>query len=83
MTEGDPLPLPSAEAFFGRPVGVDRPRMRVDVLCGFLGAVGRRLRRPVVLVSEGDEDRGRPLVGFDIGRDRVLLRPNGQAPYGT
>ncbi|MFF3213116.1 hypothetical protein ACFYYB_20880 [Streptomyces sp. NPDC002886] len=116
VTEGDPLPLPSAEALFDRPVGGDRPRLRVwphpevlvifdalsvaevdfdvdicqlqgqervDVLGGFLGAVGRRLRRPVVLVSEGDEGRGRPLIGFDVGRDRVLLRPNGQSLYRT
>ncbi|MFJ7265265.1 hypothetical protein ACIQV3_01110 [Streptomyces sp. NPDC099050] len=55
----------------------------MDVLCGLLGAVGRRLGRPVVLVSEGAEDRARPLNGFDVGRDRVLLRPNGQVPSGT
>ncbi|MDD9376009.1 hypothetical protein M8Z33_04850 [Streptomyces sp. ZAF1911] len=81
VAEGDPLPLPPVEALFDRPVGTDRARLRVwphpDVLSGFLGAIGRRLRRSVVLVSEGAEERSRPLIGFDVGRDRVLVRPNG------
>ena len=43
----------------------------VDVLCGFLGAIGRRLGKPVRMTGEGDW--GNPVLGFDPAADRVVL----------
>lgn len=46
---------------------------RLDVLCGFLRTLGRRLGKPVVMTPEGDWDRSRPVLGFDVGSDRVVV----------
>jgi hypothetical protein len=46
---------------------------RLDVLCGFLSAIGRRLGKPVLMSSEGDWDRAHPVLGFDVQADRVVL----------
>ncbi len=43
----------------------------VDTLCGLLGAIGRRLGKPVVMTGEGDY--GNPVLGFDPAADRVVL----------
>jgi hypothetical protein len=43
---------------------------RLDLLCSFLRAVGRRLGKPVVLTHESLRDH--PLIGYDVGADRVL-----------
>lgn len=43
----------------------------VDALCGFLGAIGRRLGKPVVMTAEGDY--GNPVLGFAPAADRVVL----------
>lgn len=43
---------------------------RLDLLCSFLRAVGRRLGKPVVLTPENLADR--PLIGYDVDADRVL-----------
>lgn len=45
---------------------------RLDVLCGFLAAIGRRLGKPVLMDSEGG-DGSRPALGFDIEADRVVM----------
>ncbi|MEU3083748.1 hypothetical protein ABZ697_25930 [Streptomyces albidoflavus] len=45
---------------------------RLDVLCGFLTAIGRRLGKPVVMYGEGRAS-GRLLLAFDVERDRVEL----------
>ncbi|MEU6110871.1 hypothetical protein ABZ853_20990 [Streptomyces albidoflavus] len=45
---------------------------RLDVLCDFLTAIGRRLGKPVLMCGEGDAP-GHPVLGFDVGRDRVEL----------
>ncbi|MEW2708381.1 hypothetical protein AB0948_25710 [Streptomyces koyangensis] len=45
---------------------------RLDVLCDFLTAIGRRLGKPVLMCGEG-EPPGHPVLGFDVGRDRVEL----------
>ncbi|MET9316048.1 hypothetical protein ABZX12_29885 [Kribbella sp. NPDC003505] len=44
---------------------------RVDILCGFFAAVGRRLGKPVVMTAEGDN--GHPVLGFDPAANRVVL----------
>jgi hypothetical protein len=46
---------------------------RLDVLCGFLRAIGRRLGKPVTMFSEGDWDLTHPVLGFTVGTDRVVL----------
>ncbi|MFI9161468.1 hypothetical protein [Kitasatospora aureofaciens] len=45
---------------------------RLDVLCGFLAAIGRRLGRSVPMYFEGDTRE--PFLGYDVGADRVLVR---------
>ncbi|MFF2745542.1 hypothetical protein ACFVVA_08365 [Kitasatospora sp. NPDC058048] len=42
---------------------------QLDVLCGFLTAIGRRLGRPVPMYVEGDT--GAPFLGYDAAADRV------------
>lgn len=44
---------------------------RLDQLCVFLRAVGRRLRKPVVMTPEGDRDLD--LLGYQVGTDRVIM----------
>lgn len=44
---------------------------RLDVFCGFLQEIGRRLGKPVLMDPEGD--RGHPVLGFDVEADRVVL----------
>ena len=46
---------------------------RLDVLCGLLRAIGRRLGKPVVMTPEGDWERGHPVLGFDVESDQVVL----------
>ncbi|MFD0212282.1 hypothetical protein ACFVH9_25035 [Streptomyces hirsutus] len=49
-----------------------RGQERLDVLCGFLRAIGRRLGKAVVM-PEGDWDQSHPVLGFDVESDRVVL----------
>jgi hypothetical protein len=44
---------------------------RLEVLCGFLRAIGRRLGKPVLMDPEGDY--GHPVLGFDAQADQVVL----------
>ncbi|MGW1154750.1 hypothetical protein ACWD45_26120 [Streptomyces rubiginosohelvolus] len=44
---------------------------RLDVFCGFLREIGRRLGKPVLMDAEGDD--GHPVLGFDVEADRVVL----------
>ena len=44
---------------------------RLDVFCGFLREIGRCLGKPVLMDPEGDYDR--PVLGFDVEADRVVL----------
>ncbi|MFF2216964.1 hypothetical protein [Streptomyces antibioticus] len=48
-----------------------RGQEQLDVLCGFLGAIGRRLGKPVLVEPEGCY--GRPVLGFDVDAGRVVL----------
>lgn len=43
----------------------------VDLLCDFLGAIGRTLGKRVLMSAEGD--LGHPVLGFDPAADRVVL----------
>lgn len=55
---------------------------RLDVLCGFLKDIGRRLGKPVLMDPEGDY--GHPVLGYDVEADRVVLlaHPHGRDSYG-
>ncbi|MBO4258697.1 hypothetical protein [Streptomyces griseorubiginosus] len=44
----------------------------LDALCGFLAAIGRRLGKPVLMDAEGG-DGSRPVLGFDVEADRVVM----------
>ncbi len=44
---------------------------RLNVLCAFLRAIGRRLDKPVVMTSEGADDV--PVLGYDHEVDRVVM----------
>ncbi|MEU5582755.1 hypothetical protein ABZ791_28585 [Streptomyces huasconensis] len=44
---------------------------RLDVFCGFLRDIGRRLGKPVLMDAEGDQ--GHPVLGFEVEADRVVL----------
>ncbi|MER6149320.1 hypothetical protein [Streptomyces hirsutus] len=50
-----------------------RGQERLDVLCGFLRAIGRRLGKAVVMMPEGDWDQSHTVLGFDVESDRVVL----------
>jgi hypothetical protein len=43
----------------------------VDALCRLLRAIGRRLGKPMVMTPETDPLH--PVLGFDVGADRVVL----------
>lgn len=47
-------------------------QQRLDVFCAFLRAIGQRLTKPVLMDSEGG-DGTRPVLGFDVEADRVVL----------
>ncbi|MDA2809808.1 hypothetical protein O4J56_04075 [Nocardiopsis sp. RSe5-2] len=47
-----------------------RGQESLDALCGFLGAIGRRLRRPVLMAPEGGG--AAPVLRFDPAADRVV-----------
>ncbi|MDA2806736.1 hypothetical protein [Nocardiopsis suaedae] len=47
-----------------------RGQESLDALCGFLGAIGRRLRRPVLMEPEGGG--AAPVLCFDPAADRVV-----------
>lgn len=44
---------------------------QLDVFCGFLQEIGRRLGKPVLMDPEGGH--GHPVLGFDARADRVVL----------
>lgn len=43
---------------------------RLDMLCGFLAAIGRGLGKPVLMDPEGDH--GHPVLGFDVRTGGVV-----------
>jgi hypothetical protein len=49
---------------------------RLDVLVGFLGAIGRTLGKSVFMSAEGDWGLEHPVLGFDVRKDRVVLLAN-------
>jgi hypothetical protein len=71
-----PEVLVNVHFFTGEEIEVDfspeelQGQERLDLLCGFLRAVGRRLGKPVILTPESSPDH--PLIGYDIDADRVI-----------
>ncbi|MFB7575660.1 hypothetical protein [Streptomyces sp. NPDC056165] len=74
-------PVPGVLAIF-RPYAADsidfdvdlrelQGQVQLNVLCGFLRAIGRRLSKPVLFAPETDS--GHPVLGFDVDADRVVL----------
>ncbi|MFD7442967.1 hypothetical protein [Streptomyces sp. NPDC059909] len=45
---------------------------RLDLFCGFLTAIGRRLGKPVLMDAEGG-DGNHPVLGFEVESDRVVM----------
>ncbi|MFF0302240.1 hypothetical protein ACFYTV_16235 [Streptomyces sp. NPDC004562] len=45
---------------------------RLDLLCGFLTVIGRRLGKPVLMDADCG-DGNHPVLGFDVESDRVVL----------
>ncbi|GAA3248433.1 hypothetical protein ACFO1B_39420 [Dactylosporangium siamense] len=64
-------PMSAAEIDFDVDLRELQGQAGVDTLCGFLGAIGRRLGKPVVMTAEGGY--GDPVLGFDPAADRVGL----------
>ncbi|MFD7322412.1 hypothetical protein ACFV9D_15200 [Streptomyces sp. NPDC059875] len=52
---------------------------RLDLFCGFLTAIGRRLGKPVLMDAEGG-DGSHPVLGFEVDSDRVRLLAEPFAP---
>lgn len=52
---------------------------RLDLFCGFLTGIGRRLGKPVLMDAEGG-DGSHPVLGFEVGSDRVVLLAEPFAP---
>ncbi|MFF1395888.1 hypothetical protein ACFVZD_18985 [Streptomyces sp. NPDC058287] len=48
----------------------------MDILCGLLSAIGRRLGKPVAMTAEGDD--ANPVLGFSPAADRVVVLPDPQ-----
>ncbi|MEU4829656.1 hypothetical protein [Streptosporangium sp. NPDC023615] len=46
-------------------------QQQLNLLCGFLRAIGRHLGKPVLMTPEGDDRH--PVLGFDVAADRVAL----------
>lgn len=46
-------------------------QQRLDLFCPFLGTIGRRLSKPVLMAPEGDDEH--PVLGFQPEVDRVVL----------
>lgn len=64
-------PMSADEIDFDVDLRESQGQAGVDALCGFLGAIGRRLGKPVVMTAEGDY--GNPVLGFAPAADRVVL----------
>ncbi|MFG3495084.1 hypothetical protein [Streptomyces sp. NPDC047928] len=45
---------------------------RLDLFCGFLGAIGRRLGKPVLMDAESG-DGSHAVLGFEVESDRVVM----------
>ncbi|MER6534125.1 hypothetical protein ABT215_09975 [Streptomyces sp900105755] len=74
-------PVPGVLAIF-RPCAADsidfdvdlrefQGQVQLNVLCGFLHAMGRRLSKPVLFAPETAS--AHPVLGFDVDADRVVL----------
>lgn len=64
-------PMSSTEIDFDVDLRELQGQAGVDTLCDFVSALGRRLRKPVLMAAEGQY--GYPVLGFDPATDRVVL----------
>ncbi|WP_245663630.1 hypothetical protein [Nocardia arthritidis] len=64
-------PVSATEIDFDIDLRELRGQPGVDILCGLLRAIGRRVGKPVSMTAEGDY--GNPVLGFDPAADRVVL----------
>ncbi|WP_130334879.1 hypothetical protein [Micromonospora kangleipakensis] len=63
-------PYSAAEIDFDIDLRELQGQERLDIVCGFFAAIGRRLRKPVLMAPEGDYHH--PVLGFDVEADRVV-----------
>ncbi|MBR7839207.1 hypothetical protein KDL01_38450 [Actinospica durhamensis] len=54
---------------------------RLDVLCGFLCAIGRALRKPVLMTWEGASNAAHPFLGYRVESDEVALFADPLQPW--
>jgi hypothetical protein len=45
----------------------------VDILCGLLNNIGRKLGKPVLMTPEGERNPAHAVLGFDPAANRVVL----------
>ncbi len=58
-----------------------RNQEALDMFCGFLGSVGRRLGKPVLMDGEGGNPVAHPVLGFfRIEADRVVVEDAPKTP---
>jgi len=86
-------PVPEVTAIF-RPftagqIGFDmdlrelQSQERLDVLCGFLCAIGRALRKPVLMTWEGVSNAAYPFLGYRVESDEVVLLADPLQPWAA
>lgn len=56
---------------------------RLDVFCGFLQAIGRALRKPVLMTWEGTSDAACPFLGYRVELDEVVLLADPLRPWAA
>ncbi|MEV6553191.1 hypothetical protein AB0M57_31480 [Streptomyces sp. NPDC051597] len=64
-------PMSSGEIDFDVDLRELQGQAGVDILCGFLGLIGRRLGKPVRMTTGGDW--GNRVLGFEPAADRVVV----------
>ncbi|SCF23311.1 hypothetical protein GA0070612_5131 [Micromonospora chokoriensis] len=71
-------PYSAVEIDFDIDVRELQGQQRLDMLCEFFAAIGRRLGKPVLMAPEGDYLH--PVLGFDVEADHVVLLGDPRLP---
>ncbi|RZU73049.1 hypothetical protein EV384_1445 [Micromonospora kangleipakensis] len=71
-------PYAAAEIDFDIDLRELQGQERLNILCGFFAAIGRRLGKWVLMAPEGDYQH--PVLGFDVEADRVVLLADPRLP---